>query len=414
MIRAPTRARPAPAPPACPSPKRPLKRSGDLPHQLDVLALVVADRHLGRPVGEHVGGHQHRVIEERRRGQLARGPGLFLELGHAVEVAVGRHRRQQPGQLGVLADVGLAEEDAALRVEPGGEQDRGGVEDALPQVGRVVRHRDRVQVDDAEDRRLAPVLPLDVLADRADVVAEVLAAGRLDAGEDDGTVSHGTPNLICGPASGSSPSSAALPERRFGSRMPTAETRPPMIISAPPNPAPRWKAEVEASLEALTIRLASPARTPSVFGTPSGCSLASATAPAAAGASGRSPEPTVEPRAEVRRDHRAEHGDRQQPRHPRDAVVDPGGDPDPIRRDRVEHGRGQRRHRHRHPEAEEQHRRQHVDDVGPAGVEPHEEEHPGAGDERPDGHRQPRPELRGELAEARREEEEAEGDRQRR
>ena len=98
---------------------------------------------------------------------------------------MGGDRGEQPGQLGVLAHVGLAEEDAALGVEAGGEQDRGGVVDALAQFGRVVGDRDRVQVDDAEDRRVAPVLALDVLADRADVVAEVLAAGRLDAAEDD-------------------------------------------------------------------------------------------------------------------------------------------------------------------------------------------------------------------------------------
>ena len=48
-----------------------------------------------------------------------------------------------------------------------------------------------MQVDDAEDRRVAAVLALDVLADRADVVAEVLAAGRLDAAEDDGALTRG-------------------------------------------------------------------------------------------------------------------------------------------------------------------------------------------------------------------------------
>ena len=126
----------------------------DLPHQLDVLALVVADRHLVGAVGEHVGGLQHRVEEERRRDELALAlAGLLLELGHAVEVAVGGDRGEQPGELGVLADVGLAEEDAALGVEPGGEQDRGRVVEALAQLGRVVGDRDRVQVDDAVDRR---------------------------------------------------------------------------------------------------------------------------------------------------------------------------------------------------------------------------------------------------------------------
>ena len=63
----------------------------------------------------------------------------------------------------------------------GGKQDRRRVLEALPQLGRVVFDRDRVQVDDAEDRRIAPVLPLDVLANRPDVITEVLATGGLDA-----------------------------------------------------------------------------------------------------------------------------------------------------------------------------------------------------------------------------------------
>ena len=190
-----------------------VEAAGDLAHQLDVLALVVADRHLGRLVGEHVGGHQHRVEEERRRDQLALLRRLVLELGHAVEVAVGGDRGEQPGQLGVLAHVGLAEEDAALGVEAGGEQDRGRVVEPLAQLGRVVGDRDRVQVDDAEDRRLAAVLALDVLADRADVVAEVLAAGGLDAGEDDWGA-HG--RSLSGAGTGAPrPTSVGLIRRRF-------------------------------------------------------------------------------------------------------------------------------------------------------------------------------------------------------
>ena len=42
----------------------------DLAHELDVLALVVADRHLVGPVGEHVGRLQHRVEEQAGRDQL--------------------------------------------------------------------------------------------------------------------------------------------------------------------------------------------------------------------------------------------------------------------------------------------------------------------------------------------------------
>ncbi len=106
------------------------------------------------------------------------------ELVHPVEVAVRGDRRQQPAQLGVLADVALAEEDAARRVEPGGQQHCRGVLDVAAQLLRLVGDGDRVQVDDAVDRRVPPVLAVDVAAHRADVVAEVLAPGRLDAAED--------------------------------------------------------------------------------------------------------------------------------------------------------------------------------------------------------------------------------------
>ena len=157
---------------------------GDVAHQLDVLALVLAHRHLVRAVGEHVGGHQDGIEQQPGRDELALGDRLVAELVHAVELAERRHARQQPRQLGVLLDVALAEEDAALGVEPGADQDRRRVVDALAQLGRVVVDGDRVQVDDAVDRRVAALLAGDVLDDRADVVAEVLAARRLDAGED--------------------------------------------------------------------------------------------------------------------------------------------------------------------------------------------------------------------------------------
>ena len=85
----------------------------------------------------------------------------------------------------MLVHVGLTEEDAALGLEPGGDQHRGRVVDPLAQLGGVVLDGQRVQVDDAVDRRVGAVLPGDVLLDRPDEVAQVLAARGLDAGEDD-------------------------------------------------------------------------------------------------------------------------------------------------------------------------------------------------------------------------------------
>jgi hypothetical protein len=156
---------------------------GDVARQLDVLALVLADGDLVRPVGEHVGGLQHGIEEQPGRHQVPLRAGLLFELGHPVQISERGHRREQPAELGVLVHIALAEEDAAARIQPGCEQRRGSVVDRLAQHRWFVGDRDRVQVDDAVDR-LAAVLSRDVLGDRPDVVAEVLAAGRLDAGED--------------------------------------------------------------------------------------------------------------------------------------------------------------------------------------------------------------------------------------
>src|SRR2546421_1910345 len=77
----------------------------------------------------------------------------------------------------------LAEDGRALGVEPGGEEHRGEVDRCGAQRLRVVLDRDRMQVDDAEEG-VALLLQVDVLAEAAAVVAEVLGACGLDAAED--------------------------------------------------------------------------------------------------------------------------------------------------------------------------------------------------------------------------------------
>ena len=154
----------------------------DVPRELEVLALVVADRDAVGLVEQDVAGHQHGVREEPRRHELAL-VGLVLELGHPPELAVARDGREQPTRLGMRGDVALGEHRRALRVEPGRDEHREQVERFLVQVARVVLDGDRVEVDDAEER-LAELLCPRVLAEAADVVAEMLVAGGLDARED--------------------------------------------------------------------------------------------------------------------------------------------------------------------------------------------------------------------------------------
>jgi hypothetical protein len=116
--------------------------------------------------------------------------GLVLELRHPAELPVARDGRQQPTRLGVRGDVALREHRRTLGIEAGRDQHREEVERAVVQLARVVLDRDRVEVDDAEER-LAELLRAGVLTKAADVVAEVLVAGRLDARED----LHGEPVL---------------------------------------------------------------------------------------------------------------------------------------------------------------------------------------------------------------------------
>ena len=69
-----------------------------------------------------------------------------------------------------------------LGVEAGRDQDLRELEDLGPQLGRVLRDREGVQVDDAVDR-VVVVLLRDPAPHRTQVVAEVDIAGGLDAGE---------------------------------------------------------------------------------------------------------------------------------------------------------------------------------------------------------------------------------------
>jgi hypothetical protein len=163
---------------------------GDIAGELEVLALVVAHRHPVRVVGEDVGGHEHRVVEQPDAHRLvparAFPVGLVLELGHPAQLAHGGHAVEDPGELGVLAYVALHEQGAALRVESGREQEHHGAPGGVGEGGRLVGHGHRVEVDDAVEGvggGRDVVLRGDPVPNRAQVVAEVLLAGGLDARE---------------------------------------------------------------------------------------------------------------------------------------------------------------------------------------------------------------------------------------
>ncbi len=159
-----------------------------VPGQLQVLPLVLADRHLVGPVQQDVGGLQDRVGEQPDAGLFRPGPGrLVLELDHPARLAEAGQAAEHPGKLGVLGHVTLHEHDAALRVKAGGQQLGGRDPAATAQVGRLLRHRDRMQVDNAVDG-IVRLLQRHPLAQGAEIVAEMeRVSGGLDAGEHSGS-----------------------------------------------------------------------------------------------------------------------------------------------------------------------------------------------------------------------------------
>ena len=152
--------------------------------KLEMLFLVLADRHVARAIEQDVGGHEHRVGEQPDRSGIAPLAGLLLELGHAVEPAHRRVAVQYPGKLGMGRYHALVEDDAALGVDARGNKGRSHLAGIGSQLGRVLRNRDRVQIDDTEDAvEVEVLLHIHPIADGAQIISQMQVSGRLNAGK---------------------------------------------------------------------------------------------------------------------------------------------------------------------------------------------------------------------------------------
>ena len=148
------------------------------------------DRHMRRMVEQDVGRHQIGIDIEPDRGALLVLAGLFLELGHAVEPAEPGHAVEDPGELGMLADLALVEDDAAPGIDAAGDIGGGDVAYCPVELARILPGGDRVHVDHAIDA-LMRVLQPDPVQHRPEIIAEMEIAGRLHAGKDAGGRFHG-------------------------------------------------------------------------------------------------------------------------------------------------------------------------------------------------------------------------------
>ncbi len=80
----------------------------------------------------------------------------------------------------MLCDPALVEDNIGVRIDAAGEKGRGHLAGGARELRRLVRQGHRMQVDDAIDAGMR-LLHLDKALDRAEVVAEVEVACRLNA-----------------------------------------------------------------------------------------------------------------------------------------------------------------------------------------------------------------------------------------
>ena len=162
----------------------------DVAGDLDVLALIVADRHLVGVVQQDVGGLQRRVGEQPGRDEVAFALGrLVLELGHPAELAERHGALHHPASWLCCTHVALHEDGGHVGVEADREQHRRQPQRGLADHARRLGDGEGMEVDDAVER-VALVLAVDPVAQRPQVVAEMDVAGGLDARQDAG---HGAP-----------------------------------------------------------------------------------------------------------------------------------------------------------------------------------------------------------------------------
>ncbi len=154
----------------------------DVAGEFEMLLLVLADRDMGRAIDKNIGGHQTRIGIKPDGGVLAVLARLLLELRHAVEPADARHAIEHPGELGMFGNLALVEHDMFFGIDAAGDEGGRDFPDARLQFLRLLRQRDRVQIDDAIDAIMG-LLQLDEFGDRAEIISKMQIARRLHAGK---------------------------------------------------------------------------------------------------------------------------------------------------------------------------------------------------------------------------------------
>src|SRR5262249_7190740 len=136
--------------------------------------------------------------------------GLFLERRHPVEPADARDTIKDPGELGMLRNLALVEDDVLLWIDTAGQERGRNLARRARQFVRVLPHSDGVKIDDTINTVIA-ILQRHELGNGTKIVAEMQIAGRLHAGKNAFLERHSPPSLPC---------AGAMPRRRRAAQGP--------------------------------------------------------------------------------------------------------------------------------------------------------------------------------------------------
>ena len=149
--------------------------------KLDVLGLVLADRDFGGFIKKDVGGHEDRVGKDAHSdSRIGHLRALVLELGHPLQLAHVEIVLEDGVQLGVGRDARLKEYRRLLRVKARSEVEGRDVARVVPEVFRLNRKGQGMEVGD-EDETFALVLKILEVGESSDIVPEGQFARRLDS-----------------------------------------------------------------------------------------------------------------------------------------------------------------------------------------------------------------------------------------
>jgi len=153
----------------------------EVPCELEVLALVVANRYPVGVIEEDVRRHERRVREQTGRDELGIAA-LVLELGHPPEFAECRRAFEDPREFCMFGNMALDEQRGALWVDTYCKQEVRQFERTSAQFSRILWNGEGVKIHNTEDG-VGVVLIRDPVAQGAQEIAELDRAGGFDARE---------------------------------------------------------------------------------------------------------------------------------------------------------------------------------------------------------------------------------------